>query len=133
MRLVAFAVALFLPAVAHAQTNPCPNPGTYPACPFWTAPAVTSAPGPALDGSVTVQPNVSTILFGGRIPPNGFMVSAGGYCVVNDHGPASMTSGFSFGGPNPEPWLFITPTGYRPMGVVSVSCLYGGYIAARAW
>jgi hypothetical protein len=95
----------------------------------------------SIDGSATVPCGTSTMLFGGAVPPNGFMVqSAGGAAaiIVNDNGPAqvstisSTTSGFS-----PGQSTFTSPPGYKPMGPVSVfaySCPGStAYVAARGW
>jgi hypothetical protein len=88
------------------------------------------------------------MLFGGAVPPNGFMVQveAGGPIWINDNGPAGI--GYGNGPPplsnNPgfvittggAPPTFITPSGYKPMGPVSVNCNAPGstlYVAARAW
>jgi hypothetical protein len=86
------------------------------------------------------------MLFGGAVPPNGFMVqpflgnSVGGNFSINDNGPASRDpttgqgTGFNVKGTEQIP--FTTPPGYKPMGPVSVNCTFTGasfYIAARAW
>jgi hypothetical protein len=93
-----------------------------------------------LDGSTVITCGVPTTLFNGAVPLNGFMVSARAPFVVNDHGlaagSAAPQAGFfvaqaDIGG------VFITPPGYKPMGVVSVTCNGSApttlYIAARAW
>jgi hypothetical protein len=80
-------------------------------CPGYGAPAATAVPGPSLDGGVATLPNAtSTTLFGGKVPPNGFMIrvfvnngncgilfpngSYGTVCFVNDNGPAGQGVGF---------------------------------------
>jgi hypothetical protein len=88
-------------------------------------------PQPAIDGSVEVQANTSTVLFGGVTPANGFSVQAfGAPCAVNDHGPASLTpvAGFDFEGE-----IYTTPLGYKPIGPVSVLCETPASVTARAW
>jgi hypothetical protein len=98
-------------------------------------------------------------LFGGAVPPNGFMVqtdvdipAAGGdsnfftFCLVNDDGPVDANGkGFevvagSRGSPAPVgvSSMFVTPPGYRPMGPVTIACdiTQGGvavFIEARGW
>ena len=59
-------------------------------CPLYTAPATTTVPGGSVDGSMTIPAGVSTMLFNGEVPPNGFMVQSigGSACWVNDNGPA---------------------------------------------
>jgi hypothetical protein len=95
------------------------------------APAIPAAHHGPIDGSTTVTNGVSTLLFGGAVPPNGFMVQSFGNCYVNDNGPANIQAGFLV---LPNTTL-ITPTGYKPMGPVSIYCAggLGGYVAARAW
>jgi hypothetical protein len=121
------------------------------ACPTITAPAETAVPGPSMGGSVLRNGGP---LFNGVTPPNGFMVqmnapsALGNNCWVNDNpnGLAGANtapsgySGFLLGGfgtfPNsdPNPYLFVTPPGYRPMGPVSVSCSGGQVpLEVRAW
>lgn len=122
-------------------------------CPVFGAPAATAVPGPSMDGGVaTVQGGETSTLFGGKVPPNGFMVRvfadthygppATG-CFVNDNGPA-VGNGIGF-------YLvpdtiaevnlsgtFISPQGYKPIGPVSIACaiLQAGTIVrltARGW
>jgi hypothetical protein len=81
------------------------------------------------------------MLFGGAVPPNGFMVQWQGEqgLVVNDNGPAY----YDYSGVQPQTGMFVgnqfvTPTGYKPMGPVSVfqTCVNSpppAYVAARAW
>jgi hypothetical protein len=103
----------------------------------------------ALDGSMTINCGISTLLFNGAVPPNGFMVQPFQIDIfVNDNGPANgptanqSPSGFFVSGTStitsPPPLnIFVTPPGYKPMGSVSVfgNCGRGGmgYVAARAW
>jgi hypothetical protein len=91
-------------------------------------------------GDSGVIATTSTLLFGGAVPPNGFMAqingTAGtGQCRVNDNGPAGPNGhgigGFAFGGIPPA--LFITPPGYKPIGPVSVWCDAPVTVEARGW
>ena len=63
---------------------------------------------------MTVPANVSTLLFGGIRPPNGFMVQPYGYntgCVINDNGAASMNPPYS--GCSNRNWNVV----YHPAGI----------------
>jgi hypothetical protein len=100
-------------------------------CPTYTAPAITAVPRAPMDGSMVIPSQVSTTLFNGAVPPNGFMVQTDGNCFVNDHGPPSLEperAGLQLGRP-----AFITPPGYKPIGAVSVICDAPYYVAARGW
>ena len=97
----------------------------------------------SIDGSTTITCGTSTMLFGGAVPPNGFMVESNyAHLFISDNGPATYdpTTGLGTGFfVNPG---FTTPPGYKPMGPVSVYA-YGcgstqtgplpAYVAARAW
>lgn len=137
-------ILVLLVSVAFAQqpaitaSTPCNalNRGTVN-CPTYTASSTTAVPRAPMDGSMTVPSQTSTTLFNGAVPPNGFMVELYGVgCFVNDNGPAngvntgSSQAGFYFAAP-PSP--FVTPPGYKPMGVVNVWCNASNYIAARGW
>jgi hypothetical protein len=116
----------------------------------WAASAPQTIHGP-IDGTTFNFPcGVSFLLFGGAVPPNGFMVQPvgfGGVVVINDNGPAGFdfthnlpTGGFylqSSSNNPPVSLIFVTGPGYKPMGPVSLfttTCSPpGGYIAARAW
>jgi hypothetical protein len=110
-------------------------------CVAWESVAEETRPRPALDGSKLITCGISTILFNGVVPPNGFMVEATQglpAVMVNDNGPAVFWNatndqgGFYITGGQ----IFVTPSGYKPMGPVSVLCPPGAgtaYIAARAW
>ena len=91
-------------------------------------------------GDSGVIATTSTLLFGGAVPPNGFMAqingTAGtGQCRVNDNGPAGPNGhgigGFAFGGIPPA--LFITPQGYKPIGPISIWCDAPVTVEARGW
>src|SRR4051794_9279242 len=89
----AFIVAVFIAPTAHAEQKSC-HPSSGAKCPEFTAPAITAVPGPAMDGSMfltsTYVSDTAVTLFGGQVPPNGFMISATsggfGFCHVNDNG-----------------------------------------------
>jgi hypothetical protein len=106
------------------------------------APAASDNP-KAMDGSTVVTCGVSTMLFGGAVPPNGFLVNS--YPLfINDNGPAGPTTGIylpGIGSPG-SAVTFATPPGYKPMGPVSVFLLcvptpdggpFSAYVAARGW
>jgi hypothetical protein len=117
-------------AANAADWPTCVIRGGKASCPEY----VTIVPSKATDGSVVVQPNVSTTLFGGITPPNGFIVQVafptnGGSCFVNDNGPAASFSGFQL----LPPVFFVTPLGYKPMGPVSIFCNNTAQVEARAW
>jgi hypothetical protein len=132
---------------AHAQCGPA-NRGTE-ACPTITAPAETSVPGPSMGG--TVVSNTGTPLFGGWVPPNGFMAQLNGSnmgqpaCWINDNpNPTNSLGGFTgfvIGGTignyptsAPNSVLFVTPPGYKPLGPLMLNCNPGPwYVEVRAW
>jgi hypothetical protein len=123
-------------------------------CPGYGAPAATAVPGPSLDGGVAqVTSGSSVTLFGGKVPPNGFIVrviNLGGYplsgqCFVNDSGAAGPGLGFylvpdtsvTTAGANLS-GTFASPHGYKPIGPVSLYCQAGAVpitfnVAARGW
>jgi hypothetical protein len=122
-------------------------------CPNYGAPAATAVPGPSMDGGVATAPAGSSVtLFGGKVPPNGFMVRANGSvlaniqnapsCFVNDNGAASQNVGFILvpdtvivTGSIALSWSFsfTSPRGYKPMGPVSILCSGATPLAARGW
>jgi hypothetical protein len=70
------------------------------------------------------------------VPPNGFMVQAQSSFFVSDNGtPSPQQNGFFVVNTQVAGSMFVTPPGYKPIGVVSVLCPGIGtvYIAARAW
>ena len=113
-----------------------------PTCPTYTAPAATAVPSTSMDGSINVAAQTSTTLFKGAVPANAFMVRTqgnpenGNGCVVNDNGPANGNGAAGFV-MVPDLGLqsatFVTPTGYKPIGPVSIWCTVAQYVAARAW
>ena len=140
--IVAFVSFCTFGFAAHAACRPpqFAQTGTVD-CPLFTAPATTTVPGGSMDGSMTIPAGVSTMLFNGEVPPNGFMVQsiAGSACWVNDNGPARglansiVAAGFQVISAGGGTGLFVTPPGYKPIGVVSVWCDQAGYVAARGW
>jgi hypothetical protein len=119
-------------------------------CPGYGAPAATAVPGPSMDGGVATVPNAQSVtLFGGEVPPNGFMIRVSNSnssaqvvtCFVNDNGPASLGGGFFVVNDlrfeaGVTSATFATPNGYKPIGPVSIWCQSGGYpvyLAARGW
>jgi hypothetical protein len=107
-------------------------------CVAWESVAEETRPRPALDGSKLITCGLSTILFNGVVLPNGFMVEATEFVIVNDNGPAVFSNATNDQGGFyiTAGQIFVTPSGYKPMGPVSVLCPPGGgtaYIAARAW
>ena len=93
-------------------------------------------------GDSGVIATTSTLLFGGAVPPNGFMVQINSgqsaHCLANDNGSAGPTgngssnyAGFAFGGIPPA--LFITPQGYKPIGPISIWCDAPVTVEARGW
>jgi hypothetical protein len=92
---------------------------------------------PSMDGNTIITCGVATTLFNNAVPPNGFMVSSREPFMLNDHGTASSNPevGFTVNG-SPGISTFVTPTEYKPMGVVVVYSACGSgtqYIAARGW
>jgi hypothetical protein len=134
-------------AAAHAGCDP-KQAGATVDCPIFTEPAFTSVPSGSMGGTLPTTGGVSTVLFNGVVPPNGFMVGINlqsnlpTFCSVNDNGLASPNgTGFLFGGANisfatNQPGaahVFVTPPGYKPMGPVSVYCPGGVSIEYRGW
>jgi hypothetical protein len=102
-----------------------------------------------VDGSLIVPANTATVLFGGKVPPNGFTIQLYGngtpQCIVNDHGPpfnppgTNGPSGFVIpqtGGAAPLTYgfpIFTTPPGYKPIGPVSIYCYASVSAEIRGW
>jgi hypothetical protein len=156
-RAIAFVTTMFLGASQASAQETCLlyQRGTVE-CPGYGAPAATAVPGPSKDaGIATIANGISTGLFSGTIPPNGFMVqvfpsangtpvpygNGGALCFVNDAGPSGFGSGFAMQIESSGAGTFSTPHGYKPIGLVSIWCryLYQGAqpfvisITARAW
>jgi hypothetical protein len=89
-----------------------------------------------MDGGVATVPNGSSVtLFGGKVPPNGFMVRVfpnGQY----DNGAAGLGVSFYFlGGAGSSSASAAFENGYKLIGPVRIWCQTGGgtvYLAARS-
>ena len=97
-------------------------------------PVINAAGAAAIDGSGTVVTGgIAQALFAGVIPANGFLVANNSSAIlyVSDVG-AAAAGGTSI--PIAPGAVFVTPSGYKPGGVVS---LYAGAtgqsFAARRW
>jgi hypothetical protein len=121
-------VPVHVPAVSNAQGTAMPVGPQNP------LPVVTTVAAAASDGSGTIATGgAPQALFGGIVPDNGFLVQNNSSAAlwVSDVGVASA-GGASIqiaanGG------IFVTPSGYKPAGAVS---LYGettgqGFVARR--
>jgi hypothetical protein len=97
-------------------------------------PVINAAGAAADDGSGTILTGgQAQLLFGGAVPVNGFMVgnTSAGMLYLSDAGTASA-GGSSM--PIAAGAVFATPSGYRPMGAVSVfGATTGQSFAARRW
>ena len=105
-----------------------------PVGPTAPLPVINTAGAAAIDGSGTmVTGGVAQILFAGVVPVNGYLVANNSSAIlyVSDVGTANA-GGASI--PISAGAVFMTPTGYKPAGAVS---LYGGAtgqaFAARRW
>jgi hypothetical protein len=105
-----------------------------PVGPTAPLPVINTAGAAAIDGSGTmVTGGVAQTLFAGVVPVNGYLVANNSSAIlyVSDVGTANA-GGASI--PIPAGAIFMTPTGYKPAGAVS---LYGGAtgqaFAARRW
>jgi hypothetical protein len=77
-----------------------------------------------------VHVGFESVLFGGTVPPNGFMIAApDGLCSVNDHGSVFDPNRILVAANT----TFVTPPGYKPMGPVSAVCGGGTQGGARGW
>ena len=97
-------------------------------------PVINSAGSPAIDGSGMVQSGGSAqSLFGGIIPNNGWLVAnnSSASLYVSDVGlatPGGASIPISAGS------VFVTPSGYRPAGAVTLyGATTGQAYAARRW
>jgi hypothetical protein len=137
--VMALGLAIAFAGTARAACDPKAL-GQTAGCPVFVAPSATAVPGPSMADAENVPANTTVSLFGGAIPPNGFMVAgagiaSGAFCSVNDDGPATNDDGFllPFIGTTTEMGTFATPPGYKPIGPVSVFCNGGTRIEARGW
>ena len=93
----------------------------------------------AIDGSGTIATGaVAQVLFAGAIPENGFLVAnldGSELLFVSDAGTASATgSSIPIGPTSAANSVFATPSGYRPIGPVSVFATTTAHaFAARRW
>jgi hypothetical protein len=118
-----------------AHTPAAVNGGVAtPVGPTAPLPVINTAGAAAIDGSGTmVTGGVAQTLFAGVVPVNGYLVANNSSAIlyVSDVGTANA-GGASI--PIPAGAVFMTPTGYKPAGAVS---LYGGAtgqaFAARRW
>jgi hypothetical protein len=105
-----------------------------PVGPTAPLPVINAAGGAAADGSGTVvSGGTAQSLFAGVVPVNGYLVANNSSAIlyVSDVGTANA-GGASI--PVPSGTVFVTPSGYKPAGAVS---LYGNAtgqaFAARRW
>jgi hypothetical protein len=148
MKAAILLVGVALLATTSAQAACDAKERGTEACPTVIVPAETAVPGPSMGG--TVLSNTGTPLFGGWVPPNGFMAQLNGSnigqpaCWINDNpnpvNPGSGNTGFVIGGTignyptsAPNAVLFVTPPGYKPMGPLMLNCSYQWTVEVRAW
>jgi hypothetical protein len=97
-------------------------------------PVISTAGAPAVDGSGTITlGGTAQTLFGGVVPVNGYLVANNGSSTIYtcDTGVASA-GGASI--PIAGGTVFMTPTGYKPPGPVSLfGSTTGAGFAARRW
>ena len=97
-------------------------------------PVINTAGAAALDGSGTVVTGgVAQTLFAGVVPVNGYLIANNSSAIlyISDVGPANVggTSIAVVAGS-----VFITPSGYKPPGAVSLyGTTTGQAFAARRW
>ena len=105
-----------------------------PVGPTAPLPVINAAGSAAIDGSGTVLTGgLAQVLFAGIIPVNGFLVANNSTAVlfVSDVGVASAGGGSI---PIAPGAVFITPSGYRPAGPISLyASSTGQSFAARRW
>jgi hypothetical protein len=105
-----------------------------PVGPTAPLPVINAAGAAAIDGSGTVVTGgIAQTLFAGVVPVNGFLVAnnSSATVYVSDVGGAS-TGGGSI--PIAPGTVFVTPSGYKPAGAVSLYASSAGQsFAARRW
>lgn len=105
-----------------------------PVGPTSPLPVINATGSPAVDGSGTVMTGgMAQTLFAGVVPVNGFLVanSSSATLYVSDVGVASAGGGSI---PIAPGAVFITPSGYKPAGPVSLyASSTGQSFAARRW
>jgi hypothetical protein len=122
-----------VPVHAPASTNA--QGVSMPIGPANPMPVINAAGAAASDGSTTIAAGGSAqTLFGGIAPANGFLVQNNSSAVlwVSDVGTAAA-GGASIQVPA-NGGSFVTPTGYRPAGAVSLfGATTGQAFSARRW
>lgn len=120
---------------AHAPASTSAQGVAAPVGPQNPLPVVNTAGNAASDGSGTLAAGGSAqTLFGGIVPANGYLVQNNSSAAlwISDTGIASNGGASIQLAPNGG--IFMTPSGYKPAGAVS---LYGGTtgqaFAARRW
>jgi hypothetical protein len=97
-------------------------------------PVINTSAAAATDGSATVVAGgTAQTLFAGVVPINGYLVAnnSSATIYVSDVGPAT-SGGASI--PIAAGAVFVTPSGYKPAGPVSIfSASTGATFAARRW
>ena len=97
-------------------------------------PVINAAGSAAIDGSGTVLTGgMAQTLFAGIIPVNGFLVANNSSAIlfVSDVGVASVGGGSI---PIAPGAVFVTPSGYKPAGAISLYASSAGQsFAARRW
>jgi hypothetical protein len=105
-----------------------------PVGPTAPLPVINTAAAAAVDGSGTViAGGTAQTLFAGVAPINGYLVAnnSSATLYVSDVGPAA-SGGASI--PIPAGAVFMTPSGYKPAGAVSLwGSVTGEAFAARRW
>lgn len=105
-----------------------------PVGPTAPLPVINAAGAAAIDGSGTVAAGgMAQTLFGGIVPLNGFLIAnnSSATLYISDVGTASA-GGSSI--PIAPGAFFVTPSGYKPAGAVSLYASSAGqYFAARRW
>ena len=108
--------------------------GYDPVGPTAPLPVINAAGSAAIDGSGTVVTGgIAQPLFAGVVPVNGFLVAnnSSATLYVSDVGAASAGGGSI---PIAPGAVFITPSGYKPAGVISLyASSTGQSFAARRW
>jgi len=105
-----------------------------PVSPTAPLPVINTGGAAGVDGSGTVTSGgTAQTLFGGIVPSNGYLVAnnSSDTLYVSDVGVAT-SGGASI--PIPAGAVFMTPSGYRPAGAVSLwGSTTGQAFAARSW
>jgi len=100
-------------------------------------PVINTAGAVAVDGSGTIATGgMAQLLFGGVVPVNGFLIAnpaaSGDTLYFNDAGTAVILGAGSI--PVAQAAVFVTPSGYKPAGAVSIiGATSGDKFTARRW